>query len=427
MKRLVPVIFLSVLLAVTVHATPANNALYFDADARVTGLSGVSPSQFTIEFWIDLDYSGALYQGIYWSNNGTDERGIYVEMDHTISLYDQNYNQWNSINALPLHTWTHVAFVYNGTGLFIYFNGTLQSSSGVGAGLQLPTTNVLMGYSATGVFGNYNMANSAVDELRIWNMPLTQAQIIANKAHTLTLPQTGLQRYYTFNQGVGGANNAAFTTLPEMTGNGTAGTLAGFTLNGTTSNWVSTTPFTLPVELLSFKAVTSGSAIKTSWTTANEYHVSKFEVERSGDGSNFEKISTIIAQNNQANSYAWTDGSPLAGNNYYRLKMIDIDGASSYSKVVVAGISNNTNAVKIFAGVGATRAFTVEIGSEAAKGKYDLGVYNMSGAMVYRNQWQHNGSATTQAMVLPSVVAPGVYTIIVSSGSQRFTQQWVVE
>jgi len=70
----------------------ANNALYFDADARVTGLSGVSPAAFTVEFWIDLDYSGALYQGVYWSNNGTDERGIYVETNHTVSLYDQNFN-----------------------------------------------------------------------------------------------------------------------------------------------------------------------------------------------------------------------------------------------------------------------------------------------------------------------------------------------
>src|SRR6476646_6091250 len=132
MKRLVPLFFLSLLLAFEAQATPANNALYFDADARVTGLSGVSTAQFTVEFWIDLDYSGALYQGVYWSNNGSDERGIFVETDHTISFYDQFVNQWNSYNPLPLHTWTHVAFVYNGSGLFIYFNGSLQSSSGVG-------------------------------------------------------------------------------------------------------------------------------------------------------------------------------------------------------------------------------------------------------------------------------------------------------
>src|SRR5215467_10730420 len=119
MKRLVPVFSLFLMLAVSANATPVNNCLYFDADARVTGLSGVSPSAFTVEFWIDLDYSGGLYQGVYWSNNGTDERGIYVETDHTVSIYDQSYNMINSGVALPLHTWTHVAFTYDGTTLKI--------------------------------------------------------------------------------------------------------------------------------------------------------------------------------------------------------------------------------------------------------------------------------------------------------------------
>jgi hypothetical protein len=426
MKRLVPLVSLALLLASASFATPANNCLYFDADARVTGLSGVSPTAFTVEFWIDLDYSGGLYQGVYWSNNGLDERGIYVEYDHTISIYDQNTNVINSAFPLPLHTWTHVAFVYDGTTMKIYFNAVLKCTT-ILAGIQLPTTNVLMGYSASGVWGDYDMANSALDEFRIWNSALSQTTLLNNKAHTLTLPQAGLLRYYTFNQGVGGSNNSAFTTLPEVTGNGTSGILTGFTLNGTTSNWIGNTPFTLPLELLSFKAVTTGSEIKTSWTTANENQVSKFEVERSDDGSSFEKIGTLVAQNSQANSYEWIDANPLSGNNYYRLSMVDIDGASTYSKVVVAGIATNTKAVKIYAGATAARAFTVEVGSEAPKGNYNVGVYNMSGAMIYRRQWQQSGSASTQAIVLPSTVTAGVYTIIVNNGTQRFTQKWVVE
>jgi hypothetical protein len=49
--------------------------------------------------------------------------------------------------------------------------------------------------------------------------------------------QTGLVAYYKFNQGIDVANNTTINTLADSSGNNLNGTLVGFVLTGTTSNW----------------------------------------------------------------------------------------------------------------------------------------------------------------------------------------------
>ncbi|KAI9437848.1 hypothetical protein F5148DRAFT_1294105 [Russula earlei] len=92
----------------------------------------------------------------------------------------------------------------------------------------------------------------------------------------------------------------------------------------------------LPLNLLSFTGKQAGKAIELDWTTANEINVSGFDIERSADGSSFQKIGNTAATGN--GGYAFTDEQPLAGTNYYRLKMIDKDGTYTYSNVVAISI-----------------------------------------------------------------------------------------
>jgi hypothetical protein len=77
-----------------------------------------------------------------------------------------------------------------------------------------------------------------IDDVRFWSRGLCQSEIRAHLFCELTLPQTGLKGYYTFNQGVPNGNNASQTSLTDDSGNGNTGTLTGFALTGTTSNYV---------------------------------------------------------------------------------------------------------------------------------------------------------------------------------------------
>lgn len=124
----------------------------------------------------------------------------------------------------------------------------------------------------------------------------------------------------------------------------------GGTVNGTlsfgsvTSEVLSAwSPFTLgavpesalPVTLTSFSAVKKESASLLLWSTTSEVNSKKFDVQRSPNGKKWDAMGSVTAVNssNSLQSYQFLDNSPLEGHNLYRLKMIDLDGSFTYSRI----------------------------------------------------------------------------------------------
>ena len=90
---------------------------------------------------------------------------------------------------------------------------------------------------------------------------------------------------------------------------------------------------TVPVELLSFTAKNEGAINYIIWQTATEINSSDYDIERSTDGKIFQKIGETKAQGKAAD-YEYIDRYPLSTTTYYRLKVNDLDGKSSYSNIV---------------------------------------------------------------------------------------------
>ncbi len=96
----------------------------------------------------------------------------------------------------------------------------------------------------------------------------------------------------------------------------------------------------LPVRLLSFAASACDNNVCLSWTAENEHNLSQYILEKSPNGSSFETAGSVSARNTSGrNNYTTTDVSPFAGDNYYRLKMTDMDGRFTYSNVVRVNLS----------------------------------------------------------------------------------------
>ena len=57
-------------------------------------------------------------------------------------------------------------------------------------------------------------------------------------------------------------------------------------------------------------------------------------VEKSEDGIHFSDQATIKAMNGNTNQYSWTDKNVAAGNNYYRIRSVDMNGLSSFTEIV---------------------------------------------------------------------------------------------
>lgn len=89
----------------------------------------------------------------------------------------------------------------------------------------------------------------------------------------------------------------------------------------------------LAIKISSINVITKDQQNNISWTTKTENRGDVFEIERSSNGKDFALIN-IIAANGQPMSYSFRDEHPLAGVNYYRLKLKDASGTYAYSPIV---------------------------------------------------------------------------------------------
>ncbi|MCX6208534.1 MAG: M43 family zinc metalloprotease [Bacteroidetes bacterium] len=99
----------------------------------------------------------------------------------------------------------------------------------------------------------------------------------------------------------------------------------------------------LPLKLLSFAVQQNTRNITCKWETKKEDGVKNYEIERSIDGKNFEKIGVVNAIGNSNNSafYQFSDDNAYKQNTnnlYYRLKMNDNNGKYTYSNIVALKI-----------------------------------------------------------------------------------------
>jgi hypothetical protein len=92
---------------------------------------------------------------------------------------------------------------------------------------------------------------------------------------------------------------------------------------------------TLPIELVSFDAgKNEEQRVTLTWVTASEINNNFFTIERSKNGFDFVPILNIPGAGNSTSTlhYSIEDENPLEGDNYYRLKQTDYDGAFTYSE-----------------------------------------------------------------------------------------------
>lgn len=92
--------------------------------------------------------------------------------------------------------WYHVAFVLQGTTLYFYINGQLDSSIGAAG-----TPTKMEGWRQCGS-GRYFVADAMISELRIWSKARTQAEI-QNNMYACDPNTDGLIGYWKYNEGEG--------------------------------------------------------------------------------------------------------------------------------------------------------------------------------------------------------------------------------
>jgi PQQ-dependent dehydrogenase (s-GDH family) len=152
------------------------------------------------------------------------------------------------------------------------------------------------------------------------------------------------------NEDVCGSTMSSSTTLINPTyaeAHGTGGYVLQGDITSFSSFYFASANVILPMQLVSFTGSLKNNAALLQWKTTNEINTSHFEIERSINGVDFTKIGSETAKGNSTStsnySYIDYDAANQSSNVvYYRLKIFDIDGSSTYSQIVSVTFNSTT-------------------------------------------------------------------------------------
>ena len=147
----------------------------------------------------------------------------------------------------------------------------------------------------------------------------------------------------------------------------------------------------LAVSLLQFEGLPVNRQSLLKWQTSNEQNSKEFIVQHKSNGPGWSNIGTVQAAGTSiaTRQYSFIHNAPSKGINNYRLLQKDMDGRTSYSKIV--SIIHNTEAKQLIA-----------YPNPVVDGKLFLqlqqtatvNVYNSMGALVLRKQTTPRGPTT---------------------------------
>lgn len=361
--------------ATTNKAGVANSAMSFSNPGSTVSQYATHPVTAGLNFTAAQDFSIAfLFYLPSWI--------------HTLGFYDNNLNyngvgiwmwdigsrviQFNFRNgsvastALQLGTWYHVTCVKSGTALRIYINGVLNATGTTGT--QTPI------YSFPGKFGTmsfngqtpaeYNGYNGKLDEFRIYNRVLTATEIYQMASQIL------------------------------------------------------------PLKLGDLTASKKSSGIQLNWETLSEQNVSHFEIERSTDGTVFGKIGNCAAKgnSNEKTMYSFLDASAVGATVFYRLKMVDLDGAFTYSRVITIKNDNSLLTLSLFPNP-VKGVLQVQLPS-TKKQTTQLHIIDAIGRNVYSRSVVLSEGPNAISIPVHSL-APGIYQLVSIAGEDKETRSFI--
>ena len=170
--------------------------------------------------------------------------------------------------------------------------------------------------------------------------------------------------------------------------------------------------FTLPVELTEFTGKSVGKTSELKWKSESEVNMSLYELQRSRDGVNFSPIAIVFSKGAQRNEYNYTDINPFNGQNFYRLKMIDIDGTYTYSNIIVIHFGEIKNNNIVIAPNPVKTNINLQM-TALEQGAYKIEITNAIGQLQFTKKI--NVSQYNQKETIPctATMKPGIYWLSV--------------
>jgi hypothetical protein len=180
----------------------------------------------------------------------------------------------------------------------------------------------------------------------------------------------------------------------------------------------------LTVNFSEFTAsIIQGKKAKLDWETASEENTSSFIIERSKEGRNFEEIGRIIAtgSSGNVNRYSFIDDAPRLENTY-RIKTVDLDGKTGYSKSICIKLNGMGGRLSAFPN---PVKDNLQVQTKM-KGNLVVKLYDATGNLVLQKTTRNDAGEFSFALDLTRF-SKGIYVITVENGSALEKLQFIKE
>ena len=143
-----------------------------------------------------------------------------------------------------------------------------------------------------------------------------------------------------------------------------------------------------------------------------------YELQKSRDGVNFSAIAIAFAKGNQRNNYDYTDAHPFDGTNFYRLKMIDIDGTYTYSKIVMVNFGDIKASYVTVAPNPVKTSINVQM-TALPQGTYRVEVTNSIGQVQLAKKINVTQYNQKEIIPCPATMNTGIYHLSIYDGKNN--------
>lgn len=179
----------------------------------------------------------------------------------------------------------------------------------------------------------------------------------------------------------------------------------------------------LPANNLSVKASLIDERSLLQWSVKDEYEIDYYEVEFSNDGSQFTPVGKVTSKGNNTgiNNYQFTDaGNTVALNRYYRLKVVGVNGAHTYSLILKIS-QKNLQVVRIMPNP-FDKVINIQLYLKSAE-KLQIRLIDMYGRVVYRATESLSKGTHALSIQAPGGLAAGTYIMELMAGTDDLYQQ----
>lgn len=182
----------------------------------------------------------------------------------------------------------------------------------------------------------------------------------------------------------------------------------------------------LPVTLTGFTATEKNGQVLLQWTTSTENNSSHFEIEKMTGSNAFAKTAAITARGgSQENRYLFTDTDPVAGINYYRLKIIDKDGSFVYSDIATVNVKRNSkSALNIISVLAKDNLIALQVDGTEMKSA-QLIIADVQGRVMHSSIVNINKGINQISR--PVNLGKSVYYVNITAGVEKISKAVLVE